>query len=166
MKKIFFVLAALLLAANISAQTVSGYFTETTSPSGNTLPGQTQYTYGITATATGAGDSIKAIASKPFGTSATKVRNSMFGSKIPVAINITTAFADVVAILVTQISYDGTNWVTLETLDSDTTPNVTGIQTYLADFSTSKAPYARLLFNSSTLQINTTGRIKFMYAAP
>jgi len=94
------------------------------------------------------------------------VRNSFFGSKIAVGINITVAFADVVAILVTQISYDGTNWTTLETLDADTTPNVTGVQSYVADFTTSKAPYARLLFNSSTLQVNTTGRIKFMYACP
>lgn len=172
MKRILFSLILLFaLVSYVGAQTaaqttVSGYFTETTQPAGNVLAGQTQYHYGITATAVGAGDTTYAIASKPFSTSSTSIRNGFFGYKIPIGINITIAFADVNATLVTQISYDGTNWVTLETLDADTTPNVTGVQSYVADFSTSKAPYARICFNAGNLQVNKTGRIKFMYASP
>lgn len=165
-KKLIFAIIILFVASFMNAQTVSGYFTETTKPLvNNELPGQTSYHYGVTA-AVGAGDTTYSIASKPFSLSATKVRNSFMGSKIAVGINITVGFADVVASLVTQISYDGTNWITYETLDSDTTPNVTGVQSYIADFSLCKAPFARLLFNSNTLQINKTGRIAFMYAAP
>jgi hypothetical protein len=154
-----------LLASFANAQTNAGYFTETTAPSDNVQTGQTAYTYGVTA-ATLAADSTYYIYTQPFGSSATKIRNSFMGSKVLVGINITVAFEDVAATLILQVSFDGTNWYDLSTLDSDTTPNVTGVQTFLADFSSTYAPYARLIFNEGGLDVGEAGTIKFMYAIP
>jgi len=50
------------LTSYVGAQTVSGYFTETTKPiekQKNTIGGQTEYVYGVTATATGAEIQLK-----------------------------------------------------------------------------------------------------------
>lgn len=168
---LLFVLASYASAQTAAQTTVAGYFTETTVPlKNNLIAGQNQYTYGITGTAVGAGDTTYAIATKPLGQNTVSttngVRNSLMGSKVAIGINISIAFADVNATLVTQISYDGTSWVTYETLDSDTTPNLTGIQSYVADFTSCKAPFVRLCFNAGNLQINKAGRIKFMYAIP
>ena len=154
-----------LLASFANAQTNAGYFTETTAPSSNVQTGQKAYTYGVTA-ATLAADSTYYIYTRPFGSSATKIRNSFMGSKVLVGINITVAFEDVAATLILQVSFDGTNWYDLSTLDSDTTPNVTGVQTFLADFSSTYAPYARLIFNKGGLDVGEAGTIKFMYAIP
>lgn len=169
MKKLIFILA-FFLASLIGAQTVSGYFTESTKGWNKSLS-QDGYVYGVTALVA-AGDSAYTISSKPFGTSLTLMRNSFkynpssLTTKIMVGIQIDTAFADVAATLVTQISFDGTNWYTLETLSSDTTPNVTGTYLYLATFTDVYAPYVRLQFNAGGLTITTAGDIKFLYAIP
>ena len=166
MKKLLSIIVLfVLLASFANAQTNAGYFTETTAPSGNVQTGQTAYTYGVT-TAALAADSTYYIYTRPFGSSATKIRNSFMGSKILVGINITVAFEDVAATLILQVSFDGTNWYDLSTLDSDATPNVTGVQTFLADFSSTYAPYARLIFNKGGLDVGEAGTIKFMYAIP
>lgn len=166
MKKLLSIIAlVVLLASFVNAQTNAGYFTETTKPYPNNTSGQTAYIYGVTAAATPA-DSTYYVYSRPFGTSASNVRNSFMGSKMLVGINITTAFEDVAATLVLQISFDATNWYDLSTLDADATPNVTGVQTYLADFSSTYAPYARLIFNKGGLDVGKLGVIKFIYAIP
>jgi hypothetical protein len=164
MKKLMFSLIFLVLALSLQAQTVSGYFVETTKGQVNAY-GQNGYANGLTGLVT-PGGAAYTIASKAFSTSADVVRNAFMGKKVIVGINITVAFADVSAALSLQISYDNTTWVTIATLDSDTTPNVTGVQLYLADFTSVYAPYARLLFNTGGDTINTTGRIKFLYSVP
>jgi hypothetical protein len=156
---IFFALTAML-----EAQTVSGYFTETTKGLAKAVGGD-GYLTGQTAILK-AGDSTYSIASKPFGSTASLMRNGFMNGKIMVGIQIDTAFSDVEATLVSQISYDGTTWYTLETLDADTTPNVTGLQMYLATFTNVYAPYVRLLFNGGNLEIERAGYIKFVYTIP
>lgn len=165
MKKIFFLLFALVLfAANVSAQTTATAFTETTKGDVKAYA-QDGYAFGTT-TVTAPGGSAYYILSTPFGKSSLLYRNSFMGSKVLVGVDITTAFEDVVATLVLQISLDGTTYYDLTTLDADLTPNVTGVQTYLADFTSTYAPFARLKFNASGLGIGTTGRVKFLYAIP
>jgi hypothetical protein len=165
MKKII-ILFALLFTGTILAQTSAGYWTESTAGQ-NTKLGLKGYTAGIT-TAKGAADTAQYIYTQPFGlTSATgSVRNGFMGKKILVGINVTVAFSNVNATLVSQISYDGTNWYDLATLSSDTNPQITGVTMYLADFTTVYAPYARMKFNASGLTVNKTGRIIFFYCDP
>lgn len=165
MKKLIFIVLC-LFAISIYAQNYSSYFTETVQGQSAKLS-QKGYAVGTTVTR-GETDSTTAIYSRPIGmTSATGVpRNLFMGSKVLLGINITTAFSDVNATLVLQISYDGISWYDLSTLDADTTPNVTGVQLYLADFTSTYAPYARLKFNASGLQINNTGRVQFIYCVP
>ena len=168
MKKL--IMLFFVLTSYLGAQTVSGYFTESTKGWSKEFS-QDGYIYGVTALVA-AGDSAYTISSRPFGSSATLMRNafkynpSSLTTKIMVGIQIDTAFADVEATLVTQISFDGTNWYTLETLDADTTPDVTGVQLYIATFTDVYAPYIRLQFNAGGLTVTTAGDIKFLYAIP
>lgn len=167
MKKILSIFALVTLFTSfVSAQTTAAYFTTSTKGHVDAW-GQDGYEVGTT-TATAPGDTINYIVSHSIGeTSATSgVRNGFMGSKILLGFNITIAFEDVAATLVTQISLDGTNWYDFATTDSDVTPNVTGVQTYLVDFTNVYAPFVRLKFNASGLDIGTTGRVKFLYALP
>lgn len=167
MKKLI-ILLLFVFGTFLQAQTTSGWFTEKTQGQVKAL-NQGGYVNGYTAIVradTTGGDSSAVIVSRPFGESSAKIRNSFMGGKIMVGIQIDTAFADVEATLVTQISYDGTTWYTLETLDSDTTPNVTGLQMYVADFTNVYAPYVRLAFNAGGLTIVTDGYLKFLYVIP
>jgi len=160
--KVLFIL--FFFSLPLLAQTTAAYFTETGKGAVYAY-NQAGYVYGVT-TATAPGDTAYYVLSYPFGTSATAVRNSFMGSKVIVGINISVAFTDVVATLVLQVSPDNSNWYDLATLDADTTPNVTGVQLYLADFTSTACPYARLKFNASGLTIHTTGRVAFLYALP
>ena len=165
MKKLaIIVLVLIAFAASLNAQTASGYFTEVTKGSVKAW-NQNGFTYGST-TAVKAGGAAYYIVSKPLGTTAANVRNAFMGKKVLLGINVTVAFADVNATVVVQVSGDGTNWVDHSTLDSDSTPNVTGVQWYLADFTSTYAPFVRLIFNAGGLTINTNGYISFLYAIP
>lgn len=75
----------------------------------------------------------------------------------------TVAFSDVAATLKLQGSLDGTNWVTLETLDSDVT-HTTGTLVYFPDLTTKEAPYYRFIFNDGSLAAGTAGRFKILFA--
>lgn len=166
MKKLIILAIVFLAYFNIQAQNVSGYWTETTKGQ-STKWGQSGYAVGTTV-ARGETDSTTAIYSRPFGQSAAggEVRNAFMGKKVLVGINITVAFADVNATVVSQISHDGVTWVDYATLDSDSTPNVTGVQLYLADFTSTDAPYTRIAFNGGGLKIGNTGRVQFIYCVP
>ena len=163
---IYLIVLFVFLASYVSAQTTAGYFTRTTQGQ-STAWGQDGYEFGTT-TVTAPGDSAYYIMSHNIGQSSASgaSRNAFMGTKVLLGINITVAFEDVAATLTTEISGDGTNYVTFSTPDADTTPNVTGVQWYLVDFSTTYAPYVRLKFNASGLDIGTTGRVKFLYAIP
>ena len=165
MKKLsVIVLVLLAFVASVNAQTTSGYFTESTK--GVVAKwGQSGFSYGAT-TAVKAGGAAYYIVSPALGTSATTTRNAFMGKKVLLDINVTVAFADVNATVVAQISGDGVNWVDHSTLDSDSTPDVTGVQWYLADFTSTYAPFVRLKFNGGGLAINTNGYISFLYAVP
>ncbi len=170
MKKFLVTLVFFICALTLHAQTNAGYFTESTKPFGINKPpvgfqSEKSYIYGTTA-ATLAGTATDNIYSRPFGTSATGVRNSFMGKKLLVGINISVAFGIVAATVTAEISGDGTNWMTQSTLDADATPNVTGVQWYLLDLTSTYAPYIRLKFNGNGLIIGTSGKIAFLYAIP
>ena len=92
------------------------------------------------------------------------ITEDLGNKKILVGINVTVAFADVASTLIVEGSADGTNWATLATASSDTTPNVTGVKYYLADLSIIYAPYYRLNHNANGLNLSTSGKLKFIYA--
>jgi hypothetical protein len=96
----------------------------------------------------------------------TTPRNHFNGNKIAAGINISVAYADVAAVLLFEGSYDNSTWVTVATLDADTTPNVTGAQMYEVDLTSQKYPYYRLNFNSSGLNCGTSGKLAFLYGIP
>jgi hypothetical protein len=161
MKKLLFIF--LLFVSICSAQTVSGYFTESIKGS---VPkfNQNGFIYGYTAIVKAA-DTAYTISSRPFGTSLALTRNCS-NRKIFVGIKIDTAFTNVNATLVSQISGNSTDWVTFSTVDSDTDPQTTGIQWYELDLSDVFAPYIRLQFNASGLTIGKSGYISFLYEIP
>ena len=84
--------------------------------------------------------------------------------KIIMGIDIKVAFADVAAILKIQGSHNGTDWLDIATLDSDTTPNSTGVQHFFVDLSNVYTPNFRLHFNSSALTVGTSGTLQFFFA--
>ena len=84
--------------------------------------------------------------------------------KIIMGIDIKVAFSDVDAILKIQGSHNGTDWLDIATLDSDTTPNSTGVQPFFVDLSNVYTPNFRLHFNSSALTVGTSGTLQFFFA--
>ena len=83
--------------------------------------------------------------------------------KVIMGMSVEVAFADVPATLTLEASHDNTNWVTVSTLSGDTTPNVTGVKTQLADLTNVYAPYFRLHFNPQARAVGTGGTAKFFY---
>lgn len=145
------------------------YFTEETKGASKPF-GQKGYVHGYTATTSAVlANTANALVSYPFGIKAatdTEPRNLCSGKKIIVGMEVTTAYADVVAILSVSASYDGTNWVDVATAIADTTPDVAEIKKALVDLTSIYAPYFRLTFNSSGLNCGTSGKAKFFYAIP
>ncbi len=84
--------------------------------------------------------------------------------KIIMGMDVKVAFSDVNAVLKVQVSHNGTDWADAATLSSDTTPNVTGVKTFVADLTNVYAPYFRLHFNDSGLNVGTSGTAQFFYA--
>lgn len=160
MKKLLLI-GLFLICGFIQAQTVSGYFTESTKGSVVKFS-QGGYIVGQTALGHPA-DTNYTYSSKPFGTSSTTPRD-LSNKKVYVGIQVDTAFANVNATLTSEISGDGTNWVTFSTVSSDTNPQTTGITWWLLDLSNVYAPYVRLKFNASGLTVRTAGDLKFLYA--
>ena len=163
MKKLLVILFTLLLVNALSAQTVSGYFSELGKGTVAQF-NQKGYVVGVTALGHPA-DTALTYSSRAFGTSASLPRDCS-GKKIYVGIQIDTAFADVDATLTSEISGDNSNWVTFSTVDSDTNPQTTGVTWYLLDLTNVYAPYVRLKFNASGLVVGIGGDLKFLYAIP
>ena len=88
------------------------------------------------------------------------------GNKVIVGWKTEVAFDNVVATCILQGSYDGTNWITLATVSTDTTPDVTGTYQALVDLTDIFVPYLRHNFNPTGQAINVTGQLKFLYAIP
>ena len=84
--------------------------------------------------------------------------------KIIMGMDVKVAFSDVSATLVLQASHNGTDWADVSTLSADTTPNLTGVKTIIADLTNYYAPYFRLHFNPTGLSVGTTGTAQFFYA--
>ncbi len=146
------------------------YFTEITV--GNVKRhGQPGYVFGNTATTSAVmANTANALVSYPFGhLSATKLftRNkNVVNKKILVGMDVTVAYDDVVATLEVQSSADGTNWADAVTAIADTTPNVTGVKQAVVDLTSVYAPFFRLTFNASGLNVATAGKAKFFYSIP
>ena len=96
--------------------------------------------------------------------------DSFENKKIVMGMDVKVAFADVPAVLTLQVSHNGSDWVDVSTLSSDTTPNVTGVKTFFVDVSSIYAPYFRLHFNGSsttvltTQSVGTSGTMQFFFA--
>lgn len=84
------------------------------------------------------------------------------GKGIIVGILKTVAGADVAADLKLQCSHDDTTWITTTTLSTDTNPQTTETLTYVVDLTSISAPFWRLLMNSNSTDLDTTGRVKFI----
>lgn len=86
------------------------------------------------------------------------------GKKRQVGINIEVGGTDVVADLELYGSFDGINWIALTAgLIADVQPNVTGVKTALADLTSYDLPYYKLVFNEAGVDVDTTGRFRFLY---
>lgn len=81
---------------------------------------------------------------------------------IVAGINVTVGGTDVVADLIIQYSPDNTNWFTHSTVIADTTPNVTGLKLASVNLTGYNFPYWRLRFNNAGVDVDTTGRFKFI----
>lgn len=147
--------------------TLSGVWTESVKGESSALS-QTGYVYGTTATSAVLSDSVQSLVSPIMGitTYNTAPRNAFSGTKFLVGVNVTTAYTDVAATLIVEGSGDGVTWATVATASSDATPNVTGVKWYLVDLTSVYLPYYRLIFNKGALQVNTLGKLKFLYALP
>lgn len=84
--------------------------------------------------------------------------------KIIMGIDIKVAFSDVAAILKLQGSHNGTDWLDIATLDTDTTPNTTGVQPYFVDLTGVYTPNFRLHFNTTDLNVGTSGTLQYFFA--
>lgn len=84
--------------------------------------------------------------------------------KVIMGIEIMATFADVGADLLLEGSHNGTDWVTLVTIDSDVQENISGVKTYLVDLTNIFSPYFRLHFNSVKAAVGTSGTAQFFYA--
>lgn len=159
----------LLFVVSANAQdAIAGYFTEST-VGAVPIYGQPGLRYGTTAISAVLTGTAKTLASPIIGyTSAsnTNPRNAFNNSKIIVGVNITTAYSDVTAALAIQASPDGSTWTTIDSVSTDTHPNVTGLKLYKADLTGYYAAYWRLLFNSGGQTAGTTGKCKLVYLIP
>jgi len=84
--------------------------------------------------------------------------------KIIMGMDVKVAFSDVNAVLKLQASHNGTDWADVSTLSSDTTPNVTGVKTFVVDLTNVFAPYFRIIFNDTGLAVGTSGTAEFFFA--
>ena len=148
-------------------QQIGSYFT-ITSKGKNVELGQKGYAYGVSGTSAVLANTANALVSYPFGVKEAggDPDNRCAAKKIVVGINITTAYDDVVALLAVQVSSDGENWSDAVTAIADTTPNVTGVKQATVDLSSIYAPFFRLAFNSTGVNVNTSGKLNFFYAIP
>jgi len=132
----------------------------------NDKRGQKGYEVLETVTAVGVEAASDNLVSPVFKSTTDLINDQINGKKIAMGVNVVVGFDDVAATLLLEGSHDGTNFHTVDTLSSDTTPNVTGVKSYLADLTDVKVPYLRMNFNGGTAAINTTGTLKFFVAIP
>ena len=149
-------------------QLIGSYFTEKVK--GDSAKRNAKgYVYGYTGVSAVLTNTANTLVTQPFGHQAADnldTNNLCANKKIIVGMDVSIAYADVVAILGVQISHDGTNWIAAATAIADTTPNVTGIKQALVDLSSIYAPFFRLAFNTSGLNCGTSGKASFFYSIP
>tara|TARA_R100000234_G_scaffold120054_1_gene105132 strand:+ start:4414 stop:4719 length:306 start_codon:yes stop_codon:yes gene_type:complete len=97
------------------------------------------------------------------------ITSNLSGKKVLISHTIATGYADVAATLTLEGSFDGTNWGTLVTLDSDTQPNVAATEVYVADLTDyTSIPYFRIHFNAGAANLGSTSAtstFKYAYTA-
>ena len=121
-----------------------------------TVNGHTVKTTTTTSTLSGATDTI---VTPVIASNTSTIENK----KIIMGMDVKVAFSDVTTALSLEASHDGSNWTTISTLLADTTPNVTGVKTQIADLTDVYAPYFRLHFNSKGHSVGTSGTCQFFY---
>lgn len=90
--------------------------------------------------------------------------DSFEDKKIIMGTEVTTAFADIAGVLKLQASHNGTDWVDIVTIATDTTPDVEEVKPFFVDLSNVFSPYFRFHFNADAKSIGTTGQLNFFYA--
>ncbi len=133
---------AILAAPAFASATVAGMTVKTTSESS------------VVSTGT---DSV---ASVSIASNTELVNNKKFIA----GVEVTTAYSDVAATLVYQVSHNGTEWADYATMSSDITPNVDEVKVFVVDTTNLYAPYHRIHFNPTGQNIGTSGKLKFFYA--
>ena len=121
-----------------------------------TVNGYTVKTTATSSTLSGASDIL---VSQNISANTDKIENK----KVVMGIDIKVAFSNVAALLKLQVSHNGTDWADAVTISSDTTPDVTGVKTFLVDLTNIYSPYFRLIFNDTGLSVGTSGTAQFFY---
>ena len=95
------------------------------------------------------------------------ITSNLSGKKVLISHTIATGYANVAATLTLEGSFDGTNFGTVATLDSDTEPDVAATEVYVVDLTSyTSIPYFRIHFNASGLNLGTgsaTSVFKYAY---
>lgn len=117
------------------------------------------YTINVTASSATM-DQNNTLLSPVFGETGDYIENK----KVVMGIDIKTAYSNVVAPLKLQVSHNGTDFSDHSTLIADTTPDVAGVKTTIADLTSTYAPYYRLVFNDGGLSVGVTGTAQFFFA--
>jgi hypothetical protein len=121
------------------------------------------YTIRTTTTSTALSGTTNSLVSAIILPSADAIENK----KIIMGLDIKVAFSDVQARLILQGSHNGTDWIDIASLSTDTTPNVTspsGVRPYFVDLTDVYTPNFRLHFNSTTQNVGTSGTLQFFFA--
>ena len=117
------------------------------------------YTVRTTTTSTALSSNTNSLVSQTIVPSTDAIENK----KIIMGVDIKVAFSDVAAILKIQGSHNGTDWLDIATLDTDTTHSA-GVQPFFVDLTNVYAPNFRLHFNTSALSVGTSGTLQFFFA--
>jgi len=118
------------------------------------------YTVRTTAASTDLSVSTNSLASPIILPSADAIENK----KIIMGVEITAAYSDVAARLILEGSHNGTDWITITSIDTDTEPNTVEVKPYFVDLTDVYIPNFRLHFNSTNTSVGTTGNLKFFFA--
>ncbi len=84
--------------------------------------------------------------------------------KIVMGVDIKTAYDNVAASLIVEVSHNGTDWATAVTIDLDVEEDTLGVKTYLVNLTDVFSPYFRLKFNGGKASVGTSGQLEFFFA--
>tara|TARA_Y100000310_G_scaffold309623_1_gene353920 strand:- start:373 stop:819 length:447 start_codon:yes stop_codon:yes gene_type:complete len=135
----------------------------------STTAGYTVRTSSTTSTLANTGDTVVSAA---IDSSVDSIENKV----IVAGIDVKVAYANVEAHFGYQLSHNGSNWSRTVDIETDTTPDVTGVHVFRADLSNVYAPYFRFIWNPSSsvadilaaasdnVNVGTSGTLQVFFA--